>query len=351
MLFKSKKLIGLDIGTSTIKVAELEVKKKRPVLKGFSMYETPEGTISGGDIHDPENLSIGVQAAISELGTKTKRVSTGLWGSSVILKKISVPRMDPELLREQIRYEAEQYIPYDVNEVNLEYKILDAVSTNPEAMEVLLVAAKQDNVYKYAEVILNAGFDCETLDVAGLALANCFEANYGVVQDQVIGLLNVGAAVTNFVVIENGEVIFCRDVPVGGATYTMELQKALGISAQEAESIKLSLGVGEPAPEEAAGVLNSAHEIFQEEIGGSVDFFVNTSNAGQIAQFFVTGGASSTGGLIESLQSSLRVKCDIFDPFFNIGHDEKNLSPDYVAQVRNYCSVAIGLGLRTVGDA
>ncbi|MEO0335059.1 MAG: type IV pilus assembly protein PilM, partial [Pseudomonadota bacterium] len=181
MFFKSKKLIGLDIGSSTIKVAEIEVKKKKPILQGFAMYDTPDGSIAGGDIMDPESLAMAVQGAISELRSKTRKVATGLWGSSVILKKISVPRMDPELLREQIRYEAEQYIPYDVNEVNLEYKILNAVSNNPEAMEVLLVAAKQDNVLKYAEVILNAGFDCETLDVSGLAFANCFETNYGVV--------------------------------------------------------------------------------------------------------------------------------------------------------------------------
>ncbi|MCB0408221.1 MAG: type IV pilus assembly protein PilM [Bdellovibrionales bacterium] len=350
MFFSSKKVLGLDIGSNTIKAAEIEVKGKSVTLTGFAMGLTPPECLSAGDIIDPENLGMAVRSVLDELNSKRKLVSVGLWGTSIIIKKISVPAMDENLLAEQIKWEAEQYIPFDINEVNLEYKVLKGVSRNQETMELLLVAARQESVMRYAEVVLHAGYECEILDVGGFALANAFEANYGVLSGQVVAVFNVGASVTNFIVIENGELVFCRDVPVGGATYSMELQKSLGISLAEAEAMKLSIGRGEPAPEEAQGALNATHEILQEELSGAVEFFMNTNQSANIVQAYVTGGASKTQGMIQALQQGLKIPCDAFDPFFNVKYSQRAFSDSYIREIRNYAAVAIGLGLRQGGD-
>ena len=351
MFFGNKKVLGLDIGSNSIKAAEVEVKGKKVTLTGFAMGLTPTECLSAGDVVETENLGLAVKSVLDELNSKRRLVSVGLWGTSVIIKKISVPAMDTNLLSEQIKWEAEQYIPFDINEVNLEYKVLEGLAGNQETMELLLVAARQESVLRYAEVVINAGYDCEILDVGGFAIANCFESNYGVIAGQVVAIFNIGASVTNFIVIDNGELVFCRDIPVGGSTYTMELQKALGVSPQEAEAMKLSIARGEPVPEEANGVINGTHEILQEELAGAVDFFVNTTNSPSIAQAYVTGGASKSQGIVQSLQQGLKIPCEVFDPFFNIGYNKRSFSSDYISEIKDYASVAIGLGLRSGGDS
>jgi type IV pilus assembly protein PilM len=351
MFFGNKKVLGLDIGTNSIKVAEMDVKGNKATLNGFAMGLTPPESLSTGDVVDPVGLGAAVRAVLNELNSKRKMVALGLWGTSVIIKKISVPQMEESLLAEQIKWEAEQYIPFDINEVNLEYKVLKGVSHSQETMELLLVAARQESVLRYAEVVINAGFECEILDVGGFALANCFEMNYGVLPGQVVALFNIGASVTNFIVIDNGELVFCRDIPVGGSTYTMELHKALGITPAEAEAMKLSIGRGEPAPDEAAGIINGTHEILQEELGGAVEFFMNTSHSSNIAHCYVTGGAAKAQGVLQALQRGLKIPCDHFDPFFNVSYNKRAFSDDYISQIKNYAAVALGLGMRSGGDA
>src|SRR5690606_25381946 len=135
---------------------------------------------------------------------------------------------------EQVRYEAEQYIPFDINNVSLSHHVLPTTITS-ETQDVLLIAAQNELVAQYTQAISMANLECKILDVSGFALANCFEMNYGRFPGETIALLNFGAAITNFVVIHSGDVVFCRDIPVGGANYTNEISKGMGVSTQEAE--------------------------------------------------------------------------------------------------------------------
>ena len=292
MFFGKKKLIGLDIGTSSVKLAELDVSPRQVILNGFSMVPTPPSAVSNGGIVEGELISDSVRQAVSELKTKRKMASSSLWGSSVVVKCISMPRMEENLVGEQIRWEAEQYIPYDINEVNLDYQILSgqAGSAN-ENMEVLLIAATQNAVFKVAEIVERSGLSCSTLDVDGFALANCFEKNYGE-EAGTIGLFNVGSSVTNFVVLKQGEIVFCRDIPVGGGTYTSALHRSMGMSMDEAESMKVSASMGEPTPDEVASVIESTHEIVIEEFKSSLEFFINTGNVQKLTGSYLSGGGS-----------------------------------------------------------
>jgi type IV pilus assembly protein PilM len=156
----------------------------------------------------------------------------------VIVKKVSLPAMSREELDEQIRWEAEQYIPFDVNEVNLDFQILGGGNDDGQ-MEVLLVAAKKDLIDDYVQVIHEAGLVPVAIDVAAFAVENAFEANYDVSPGQTVALVNVGAQVVNINIVSNGVPCFTRDITTAGNQYTEEIQKALSISFGEAERIKL----------------------------------------------------------------------------------------------------------------
>jgi type IV pilus assembly protein PilM len=343
---QKKKLLGLDIGTSTIKMVEIDVGKKVSTLNGFAIVPTPPQSFSSGEILDARAISGAMQDLMGKLGTKRNRVAVGLGGASVIVKRITIPRMEKDLIAEQIRWEAEQYIPYDINEVNLGFEVLRSGSST-ENMELLLVAAVTNHVVKYAEAIEMSRLSCEVVDVNGFALANCFRSNYGDLPGQTIALLNIGATATNLSVLESGEVVFCRDIPVGGLTYTQDLQKVLSVSLEEAEAIKISVAEGQ-APAEAESAIKGTHDIILEEIRSSFDFFQNTTRTQGISKCFITGGGSKTPGITEALKQLCPV--DRLDPFFNVKVNPKKFSPDYINQIRDLAAIAVGLGLRQVGE-
>lgn len=346
-LFDKKKILALDVGAATIKMAELDVSRSRSTLLALGVAPTPANSFAGGEILNPQAIAETIHALVQQIKTKRTHVATALSGTSVMVKRITIPRIDTKLIPEQIRWEAEQYIPYDINEVNLEYEVLNS-SPSPESMDLLLVAAIQGHVFKYAEAISAAGLNCTILDVSGFALANCFKANYGELEGQSVALLNIGATSTSMVVIDNKEVVFARDIPVGGMNYTVDLQKGLNVSQEEAEAFKLSIGKDKTAPVEAEGFINATTEVVSDEIKASFDFYLNSASSHTISRCFVTGGAARTVGLIERL--SHIVPCEKLDPFLNIKIDPKSFSRSYIDQIRDFAAVAVGLGLRQVGD-
>ncbi len=346
-IFGKKKIVGVDVGTSTIKLVELDVGRSSTSLVSFAIAPMPAQTFSSGDILNPQAVGEVIRQLLNQVKTKRTSAACGLGGSSVIVKRISIPKMDENLISEQIRWEAEQYVPYDINEVNLGYEIIRK-SANSESIDLLLIAAVQGHVFKYAEALQIAGLNCDVVDVNGFALANCFKKNYGEMEGQTIALLNIGAAATNMVILENSEIVFSRDIAVGGMTYSHDLQKGLNVSLEEAEAIKLSVSNGQAAPQEAAGLLEATHEAVVEEIKGSFDFFLNTTKSQTINRCFVTGGGSKTKGLVERLAKV--APCERLDPFFNIKHNPKAFSNDYIEQIRDFSAVVLGLALRTPGD-
>jgi len=347
-LFGKKKIVGVDIGTSSIKIAELDVGRRSSTLLAFGMMPTPAQCYAGGDITNTQVLGEAIRQLVSKIQTKRKHAATGLGGTSVIVKRVTIPRMDEKLIAEQIRWEAEQYIPYDINEVNLGFEILKNAPANSDNMDLLLVAAVQAHVFKYAEALNMAGLACSVIDVSGFALVNCFKANYGEMAGQTVALLNIGAAASNLVVIENSEAVFCRDIPVGGLNYTTDLQKGLSVSFEEAEAIKLSFSRGHEAPSDASAVIQSSHEVIADEIKASFDFFLNSARSQNITRCFVTGGGSKMLGIMDRLTKI--VPCEKLDPFFNVKANSKVFSADYLSQIRDFSAVAVGLGLRQIGD-
>jgi len=351
MFFKSNKVLGLDIGTSTIKVVEIEVSSRKTSLVSFGIAPTPEGTMSGGEIENPTILSQAIRDLIQKTHSKRNNACVGIWGAAVIVKRVSLPKMDKQLLSEQIRWEAEQYIPYDIQEINLEYHILNSVNEGSETMDILLVAAKKDLIMNYLETVEAAGVSCSILDVSGFALANAFLFNYPEEKTSTVALFDIGCGVTNFVVLENGETVFARDIPAGGFHYTNDISKTLGVSLPEAEGLKLDFSASRPTPEELRPIIQSSHETLCEELNRSLDFFSTTSTQNKIEKIFITGGASQMLGLKEVLGNMTQTAIEFFNPFQKIQIEKGAISPDQAVQISSLAAVAVGLGLRKTGDA
>lgn len=349
MFFKSKKVIGLDIGTSSIKLAEMDFSGKGAQLLSFGFAPTPPNAVSGGEIVDIASVGMAVQALINEVGSKRKNIATAMWGTAVIVKKITIPKMDKKMVKDQIRFEAEQYIPFDINNISLAHHILTG-SSSPDTMDVLLIAAQNELVTQYTQVIEISGLTCGVLDVSGFALANSFELNYGKMPGEVIGILNFGASITNFVVIQNGEVIFCRDIPVGGANYTNEIHKAMGVTVPEAEALKLSAVSKREVPDDVHAVISATNEAVTEEIRSSLDFLSATTNGLTLTRCFYTGGSSSTSGLVDTVSRVTGIPMQPFNPFIRVKANPKKFSAEYLEQISSFAGVVTGLALREVGD-
>lgn len=350
MFFNSKKVLGLDIGTSSIKIAELDVSRRGAQLNSFGFAPTPTNAVAAGEISDITSVGIAVQGLISEIGSKRKNISTGMWGTAVIVKKITIPKMDPKLIQDQIRFEAEQYIPFDINNISLAHHVL-GTSSSEDTIDLLLIAAQNELVFQYTAVVESTGLKCSVLDVSGFALANCFEANYGKFSRDVVGILNFGASITNFVVIHNGDVVFCRDIPVGGQNYTNEIHKSLGISAQEAEALKLSaVSRRGEVPAEVHSIITSTNDMVTEEVRNSLDFLSATTNGLTLTRCFYTGGSSATTGLIENVSRVTGIPFEPFNPFAKIKANPKKFSRDYLNQISHFAAIATGLGMRQMGD-
>lgn len=350
MFFKSKKVIGLDIGTSSIKLAEMDVSGKGAQLLSFGFAPTPINSVTGGEIVDISSVGMAIQSLLSEVKSKRKSVATAMWGTAVIVKKITIPKMDRKLIKDQIRFEAEQYIPFDINNISLAHHVLTG-SSSPDTMDILLIAAQNELVNQYTQVISTCGLSCEILDVSGFALANSFEVNYGRIPGEVIGLLNFGASITNFVVLLNGEVIFCRDIPVGGINYTNEIHKVMGVTVPEAEALKLSAVSRREVPDEVHNIISSTNEAVTEEIRSSLDFLGATTNGLSLNRCYYTGGSSATSGLIETVSRINNVSMEQFNPFLKIKANPKKFSLEYLDQISSFAGVVTGLALRQVGDA
>ncbi|MBK9293199.1 MAG: type IV pilus assembly protein PilM [Oligoflexia bacterium] len=345
MFFGSNKILGLDIGASTIKLVEIEGTRKI-TLTSFGYVPTPRGAVHAGEIIQPEQVTQAIIDLVNQTKTKRKKTVVGISGTAMITKRISVPRMEENLLAEQLRWEAEQYIPFDVNEINLGYSLLKNTQVSSEQMNILLIAAKKDLVFKYAEVVEAAGLNCIIADVNGFALSNCYNYNYASTGPRTVGLMSMGASLTQFVVIENGDVTFCRDIPVGGITFTSDIQKTMGISFDEAEALKISAGRGQPVPQEVMDSINLTCESITDEIRRSFDFYLATAGDVSISKFFVTGGGFSLKTLREKMQTVLGVGLESFNPFQTISYDHRAFNDDFIHQISPFISIGLGLAMR-----
>jgi type IV pilus assembly protein PilM len=348
--FGSKSVVGLDIGSSAVKAVELSRRGrgKEFELSHLGVASMPAEAIVQGAFLNSSAIVESIREAIEKAKIRTKNVAAAVSGHSVIVKKVSLPAMTRDELDEQIRWEAEQYIPFDVNEVNLDFQILNSGGGEGQ-MEVLLVAAKKDLVDDYVQVIREAGLVPVAIDVAAFAVENAFEANYDVRADEVVALVNIGAQVVNINIISNGAPAFTRDITTAGNQYTEEIQKALSISFEEAERIKLggrrSESSQEVVPQEVESAMRSVTETVIGEISRSLDFFSATSADSRIERVVLCGGGAGVAGLQAGFQQRSGGKVEVMDPLARMIPNSK-FEANYLDEVAPSLGVGVGLALR-----
>ena len=351
MFGKSRTVVGLDIGSSAVKAVELKAVGKAYRVAAFGTQPVPPDSIVDGAIIDAGAVADAIRRVFEgNKAFKAKEVCASLSGNAVIVKKITLPVMTQSELDESIYWEAEQYIPFDVQDVNLDYQILDS-GTGPESrgsMEVLLVAAKKEKIGDYTGVIAQAGRTPVIVDVDAFALQNAYETNYGLEPGQVVVLLNAGASAININILLGDQSVFTRDISMGGNAYTEAVQKELDLPFEAAEQLKKGTPVDGATFEEARPVLRAVTENVLLEIHKTFDFFKATAASDQIDRIVLSGGASRVDGFREMLQDRFGTQVEDFDPFRTITWDKK-LAGD-PAEAAATAAVAVGLALRRVGD-
>lgn len=341
-------LVGLDIGTSSIKVCHLKETKKGVQLLAFDSISLPPGTVRDGQVMHAPQLSERIQEVFQVNKIRHRRAAIAMSGNAVIIKKISLPEMTEEELEDSIQWEAEQYIPFDIKDVNVDAQII-----NPKAgqgqMDVLLVAAKRGVIDEVAEVVRDARIDPVVVDVDAFALFNCFELNHDVPREETVALVNIGASTINVHIVADGVSVFTRDLTVGGNLLTEEISKQFAVPWDEAEHMKTS----SETTLSMSGVLREVQRIservseqFVSEIQRSLDFFAATSMAAEIATLYLSGGAALQIGLIEGLERRLGAEVRAMHPFQHIEIDPKRFDVASLQRLAPVAAVAVGLARR-----
>ncbi len=349
---KSKLAIGLDIGSSSVKLVQLKERKGSYSLQAWGSAPLPPEAIVDGALMNSAAIVQAIQDVLGEVKVKQKEAAIGVRGHSVIIKKISLPRMSQEELDESIQWEAEQYIPFDVKDVNIDTQILERGGDTAGQMDVLLVAAKKDMINDYVSVCAEAGLTTTVVDVDAFAVQNAFEANYEAAPGQPVVLINVGAAVSNINIVTDGNATFTRDITMGGNAFTEEIQKQLNISYDEAEALKVG-GQGESdtvVPQEVERVIQGVAEQMGGEVQRSLDFYAASAGDARITRVYLSGGTARIPALYRVIEQRAGVPVEILNPFRGIEIDEGRFDPAQMQLVAPAAAVAVGLALRRPGD-
>jgi type IV pilus assembly protein PilM len=349
---RARALVGLDIGSSAVKAVELKAAGKSYKVTSLGTEPLPPDSIVDGAIIDAAAVADAIRRLFEGRGIKTKEVAASLSGNAVIVKKISLPIMSDSELAESIYWEAEQYIPFDIQDVNLDYQILDRgdAAAGRNTMDVLLVAAKKEKIADYTGVIAQAGRSAVVVDVDAFALQNAYEANYGIEPNAVIVLLNAGASATNINILHGDQSVFTRDISIGGNAYTEALQRELNLPYETADALKRGQPIDGTSYDDARPVLRAVTENVMLEIQKTFDFFKATASSEKIDRIMLSGGASRAEAFSEMLAERFEAPVEPFDPFRKIAFEGKRLNGESAAEIAPAVAVAVGLALRRVGE-
>lgn len=344
---KQRALVGLDIGSSSIKVVELKGTKQGYELVSFGIEPLAQDTVVDGAIMDAPLVAAAIGNIFDAQKIKGKSVATSVSGHAVIVKPVTLPMMAEEELYDRIQTEASQYIPFDIADVNLDYQLLESVDSQ---MNVLLVAVKKDKILNHTNVLAQAGKTSVVVDIDAFALQNCFELNYDPDPGQTIALLNIGASVMNINIVRGGIPLFTRDVSVGGNQYTDALQKELDLSFDDAERLKKGEAIAGVAEEHRSTILRSVTDILVLEIQKTFDFFRATATGENIQKIVAAGGSARVPGLTDVLREEFAVPVEEMYPFRKIVINPARQNEEQIRELAPRLAIAVGLALRSFDE-
>ena len=342
---EGKNLVGVDIGASSIKVVQLKESRKRYSVARYGYAQLPPQTIVDGHVMNPGAVieSLGRIFTVSKIASRD--VAVGVHGQSVIVRKITVPMMGPAELDEQINWEAEQHIPFDIKVMSIDYEVL---RKRPEAgqMDLLLVAAKKDEINEYASIIREAKLKPVVVDINAFTIQNIFEHVNGLPAEGTVALLNVGASISSLNIVARGVSAFTREVTNAGNSITEDIQRQTGVPFEQAEQYKLAAAAG-AVPEQVNQIIASACESLAGEIQRSLDFYLATSGESEIGHVYVCGGSAYLAPLLQAIEKRSRVQAVVFDPLSNLTLEPGKVNEQDLRSRAAQMCVAVGLALRT----
>ena len=352
MFFRKKKeTIGIDIGSSSIKVIQLTESEGRYILNKFGLYELAPEIIVDGTVMDSVRCVETIQRLIKEQDISTKDAVISVSGHSVIVKRVTLPQMSEDELAESIKWEAEQYIPFDINEVNMDFQILSTFTgaDGKQQMNVLLAAVKKDKLTDYTSLIIEAGLTPVIVDIDSFAIENMYNTNYEMNDNETIALVNLGAGITNINILQNGIFAFTRDISIGGNRYTESIQKDLGLSFGDAERIKKGEEVEGAESLDVDSIIENVSTEITSEITRSFGYFKATMGSENINKVMLSGGSSKIRNLDSFLQERLELPVEFINPFRKIDIPP-SFDAEYIKSIAPHAAVAVGLGLRRLDD-
>jgi type IV pilus assembly protein PilM len=341
---EGKNLVGVDIGSSSVKICEIkEGRKGARSLVRFGYHPLPSQSIVDGHIMNSGAVVEGLEKLFHK--ARRKDVAMRISGHSVIIKKITMPLMTLDELKEQISWEAEQHIPFDVADVELDYQVLRQRPDEGQ-MDVLLVAAKKEEIQDLVNLAAEAKLKPRVIDLDAFTVQNCFEAAYGTPElGQTTVLLHVGASLTTINILADGSTAFTRDIANGGNAITEEIQRQLSISQEEAEAYKCGSGGG-IVPQEVPRIIQEVVESLAGEIQRSLDFYLATSGDREIARVVLSGGAANMELLKDAISNRSRSSVEVMDPLKDAAADSKSRGIAELEGRGPAAAVAFGLALR-----
>jgi len=354
---KKDHLVGLDIGSQSIKIAEIEHGKSGRVLKNFGIMDISPDLMEDGVIKDAQGVAELIKKLLKRHKVKEKKVAISIGGYSIIVKKINVQTMTEEKLLEMIHYEAEQYIPFDIKDVNLDFQILGENERNKNQMNVLLVAAKKDLIEGYINLVEIARRQASIIDVDAFALQNIYEASYlssedavGEEEGEIVALIDIGAVKTSLNILRGDVSLFMRDISMGCGQITHHIASHLECSMEDAEQIKLGKAASKLSREELDDIVSSFSAEWTTEVRRALDFFYSSFGEGDIQKVILSGGGANMGVIREMLAAETDLAIEIMNPFGNLTINQKKFDAAFIEQIAPQAAIALGLALRRVDD-
>jgi len=349
MLFGKKSIIGLDIGSRNIKVIQLKETKGVYTLERLGITSLAPELIVDGSILDSTRVVEAIKELVLTTDIKAKNTTLSVSGhSSVIIKRITLPEISEDELSESINFEAEQYIPFDIEDVMLDFQIL-GLAEEEGMMDVLIVAVKRDKINEYVSVVKEAGLAPAVVDIDSFALENMHELNYEFSEEANVALVDVGASMININIIKGGMSVFTRDSSVGGNLYTEALQREFSISFEDAERLKEEGQIESVSMEMAEPILNTASDEIVIDISRSFDYFRDTTNYEKIDEIILSGGVALIKDFPSFLAERTGINVSVAQPFNKITVPN-SFDSEYIKKIEPLMAVAVGLALRQEGD-
>ncbi|MFH0784637.1 MAG: type IV pilus assembly protein PilM [Pseudomonadota bacterium] len=338
-------VVGLDIGSHSIKVCQLKRSSNIYTIVTLGSAVLPEGAVDDGTLNDAEVVGKAISELFNNLKIKHKKVGFSISGYSVIVKKVNLAIMEEAQLEEHIIAEAEQYIPFDIEDVYLDFQDLKISSKDTERTDVMLVAAKKEIVDEYLEMLQSINLNPVIVDVDGFALENCYEHNYQ--KSENVALVDIGATKMNINILSQGISVVARDIMVGSRQLTEQIANVFDIEFDEAEAIKLGFLPAEEKKQEVEEIFSNICTQWVLEIKKAIDLYHSNHPDQPLKKLILSGGGARVAGLVDFLSEETDMVVEIFNPFLNIAFNKKNIDPDYLLSIAPEMAIVTGIALRT----